>query len=117
MANQLEVVASQFRIGLYPFIRYLDSTYSPLTGSINGNSQTPGTINYAAANLATLLDTNMNANLGSGGTHIDTALGSINSLITSVGDGSSTHLALCLSRHRRCTGQPGQERSQWRLVG
>lgn len=36
----------------------------------------------------------MNANLGSGGTHIDTALGSINSLITSVGDGSSTNSTL-----------------------
>jgi hypothetical protein len=94
MANQLEVVASQFRIGLYPFIRYLNSTYSPLTGSINGNPQTPGTINYAAANLATLLDTNVNANLGSGGTLIDTAPSSINSLITSVGDGSSTSSTL-----------------------
>jgi Flp pilus assembly protein TadG len=94
MANQMEVVSSQFRIGLYPFIRYLYSSYAPLTGSINGNPQTAGTINYAAANLATLLDTNMNASLGSGGTHIDTALGSINSLITSVGDGSSTSSTL-----------------------
>jgi hypothetical protein len=118
MANQLEVVASQFRISLYPFIRYLNSTYSPLTGSINGNPQTPGTINYAAANLATLLDTNVNANLGSGGTLIDTAPSSINSLITSVGDGyfHQQHLALCLPCHRRCPGQPGQWRSQWRLV-
>ena len=31
----------------------------------------------------------MNSNLGSGGTHIDTALNSMNSLITSVGDGSA----------------------------
>ena len=87
-ANNTEKVANQFRIGLYPFIRYLYS-YFPLTSSINGSTTNSSTINYAAANLATLLDTNMNTNLGSGGTHIDTALSSVNSLITSVGDGSA----------------------------
>ncbi|WFU83243.1 pilus assembly protein [Bradyrhizobium sp. CIAT3101] len=87
-ANNTEKVANQFRIGLYPFIRYLYS-YFPLTSSINGSTTNSSTINYAAANLATLLDTNMNTNLGSGGTHIDTALSSVNTLITSVGDGSA----------------------------
>ena len=85
-------VTNQFRIGLYPFIRYLYS-YFPLTSAINGSPTNPGTINYAAANLATLLDTNMNTSLGSGGTHIDTALTSVNSLISggtgAVGDGST----------------------------
>jgi hypothetical protein len=33
----------------------------------------------------------MNANLGSGGTHIDNALSSINTLIASVGDGSASN--------------------------
>ena len=33
----------------------------------------------------------MNANLGSGGTHIDNALHSLNTVITSVGDGSSAN--------------------------
>jgi Flp pilus assembly protein TadG len=77
-ANADEKVTDQFRIGLYPFIRYLNPNYFPLTSSINGNPQTSGTINYAAANLASLLDTNTDANLGSGGTHIDNALNSLN---------------------------------------
>jgi Flp pilus assembly protein TadG len=93
-ANNREIITNQFRIGLYPFIRYLDSSYSPLTATINGSASTPGTINYAAANLATLLDTNQDANLGSGGTHIDTALNSINTLITSVGNGSASNNTL-----------------------
>jgi hypothetical protein len=91
-ANNSAKVTNQFRIGLYPFIRYLYS-YFPLTTAINGSSGTPGTINYAAANLASLLDTNMDTNLGSGGTHIDTALTSVNGLISggtgTVGDGST----------------------------
>ena len=85
-ANAREIIANQFRIGLYPFIRYLDANYFPLTSSIG--SADP--INDAAASLASELDTNMNANLGSGGTHIDTALNSINTLITSVGNGSAS---------------------------
>ena len=93
-ANNSEKVTNQFRIGLYPFIQYLYSTYFPLTSSINGSPTNSSTINYAAANLASLLDTNMNSNLGSGGTHIDTALTSINSLITSVGDGSASNNTL-----------------------
>src|SRR6202008_526737 len=87
-ANATEKITNQFRIGLYPFIRYLYS-YFPLTSSINGSTTNPSTINYAAANLATLLDTNTNTDLGSGGTHIDTALSSLNPLISSVGDGSA----------------------------
>jgi Flp pilus assembly protein TadG len=92
-ANSREVVANQFRVGLYPFIQYLYS-YFPLTSSINGSASNSSTINYGAANLASLLDTNTNANLGSGGTHIDTALSSINGLITSVGTGASWNSTL-----------------------
>ena len=84
-ANNKEIVSNQFRVGLYPFIRYLNSNYFPLTSAITGSA-----IQNAAANLATLLDTNTDPNLGSGGTHIDTALNSINTLITSVGSGSSS---------------------------
>jgi Flp pilus assembly protein TadG len=91
-ANASMKVSNQFRIGLYPFIRFLYS-YFPLTSAINGSATNPSTINYAAANLATLLDTNANTNLGSGGTHIDEALNSVNGLISSgtgtVGDGST----------------------------
>jgi Flp pilus assembly protein TadG len=92
-ANNTAKIAKQFRIGLYPFIRYL-YTYYALTSTINGSATDSSTINYAAANLATLLDTNNNASLGSGGTHIDTALSSISSLITTVGDGSATNSTL-----------------------
>jgi Flp pilus assembly protein TadG len=92
-ANSQEVVANQYRVGLYPFIQYLDS-YFPLTSSINGSASNSSTINYAAANLASLLDTNTNANLGSGGTHIDTALSSVSSLIASVGTGTSQNNTL-----------------------
>jgi hypothetical protein len=83
-------VPNEFRIGLYPFITDIDANYAPLTASINGSSSTPGTINYAAQNLATELDTNMNSTLGSGGTHIDNSLNSLNKQILGVGDGSSS---------------------------
>jgi hypothetical protein len=82
-------VPGQFRIGLFPFIRYLYQ-YFPLTSSINGDPLNSSTINYAAANLASQLDTNANSSLGSGGTHIDRAFSDLNTLITSVGNGSST---------------------------
>lgn len=87
-ANKSATVTNQFRIGLYPFIQYLYE-YFPLTTAINGSATNSSTINYAAANLATLLDTNTNSNLGSGGTHIDTALTKMNDLIKTVGDGTS----------------------------
>jgi Flp pilus assembly protein TadG len=87
-ANATEKVANQFRIGLYPFIQDLYA-YFALTSSINGSPTNPSTINYAAANLASQLDTNTNSNLGSGGTHIDTSLTTLNGLIRTVGDGSA----------------------------
>jgi Flp pilus assembly protein TadG len=93
-ANAEMQVPQQFRIGLYPFIQKLWALYSPLTSAINGDPNNSSTINYAAAKLATLLDTNMDSNLGSGGTHIDTALSSVNNLISggsgAVGDGSTS---------------------------
>jgi hypothetical protein len=89
-ANKSEVVAKQFRIGLYPFVQNL-ITYFGLTSTINASPTTSGTINYAAANLATLLDTgnSPNINIGSGGTHFENAFPSMNTIITTVGDGSS----------------------------
>ena len=85
------IVPQQFRIGLYPFIQNL-YTYFALTSTINASPTTPGTINYAAANLATLLDTGNTPNLGlgSGGTHFENAFPSMSNLITTVGDGSSS---------------------------
>jgi Flp pilus assembly protein TadG len=87
-ANATEKVTNQFRIGLYPFVQYLYA-YFALTSSINGSPTNSTTINYAAANLASQLDTNTNSNLGSGGTHFENAFSTMNSLITSVGDGSA----------------------------
>ncbi len=88
-ANASKKATNQFRIGLYPFIRYLYA-YFPLTSSIDGSPTNSSTINYAAANLASQLDTNVNANLGSGGTHFENAFPSINSLITNVGNGNAS---------------------------
>lgn len=87
-ANSTAKVTNQFRIGLYPYIQNLYA-YSALTSAISGSATTPGTINYAAANLATLLDTGQNATLGSGGTHFENAFPTMNSLISSVGTGST----------------------------
>ncbi len=80
-------VTNQFRVGLYPFIQHLE-TYFGLTSTLNGSPNTAGTINYAAAQLASLLDTGQDPALGSGGTHFENALPSINTMITSVGTGS-----------------------------
>jgi Flp pilus assembly protein TadG len=87
-ANATKTVTNQFRIGLYPFIRYLYA-YFALTSSINGSPTNSSTINYAAANLASQLDTNVNSNLGSGGTHFENAFPSMNTIISGVGDGSA----------------------------
>jgi Flp pilus assembly protein TadG len=91
-ANNSKIVTDEFRIGLYPFVQNL-ITYSAMTKTINASPTTSGTINYAAANLATLLDTGNtpDVGLGSGGTHFENAFNTMNkNIITSVGDGSST---------------------------
>ncbi len=88
-AASSEIITNQFQVGLYPFIQYLYS-YFPLTTNLTGSSTTSGTINYAAANLASLLDTGVNSNLGSGGTHFENAFPSMNSLISTVGTGASS---------------------------
>ena len=87
-ANATEKVANQFRVGLYPFIQSLYA-YFALTSSINGSPHNSSTINYAAANLASQLDTNTNSGLGSGGTHFENAFSTMNTTITSVGNGSA----------------------------
>jgi Flp pilus assembly protein TadG len=79
-------ISNQFRVGLYPFIVNLYS-YFPLTTNLTATGS--GSINGAAASLATLLDTGVNTSLGSGGTHFENALPSVNSLISSVGTGTS----------------------------
>jgi hypothetical protein len=92
-ANTGAKVPNQFRIGLYPFIQYL-YPYFALTSAINGSPTNSTTINYAAANLASQLDTNANASLGSGGTHFENAFPTMSTTITSVGDGSGPNNTL-----------------------
>ena len=82
-ASSSELVTNQFQVGLYPFIQNL-YTYSAMTTSLTGS------ISTAATNLASLLDTGVNASLGSGGTHFENAFSSMNTLISSVGTGSSS---------------------------
>jgi Flp pilus assembly protein TadG len=91
-ANATTKVTDQFKVGLYPFIQHLYA-YSSLTASINGSANNPGTINYAAANLATLLDTGQNANLGSGGTHYENAFPEMKTLIpnSNIGSGATVN--------------------------
>ncbi len=89
LANAKQVISNQFRVGLYPFIERADTNYAPLTNNFTG-----ATMTTAAANLATLLDTNTNSTLGSGGTHIDAGLNDINKAISNgvgnVGSGGSS---------------------------
>jgi Flp pilus assembly protein TadG len=99
-ASAAEQVSNQYQVGLYPFIQYLygctsvtpcsaSNAYVPLTTNLTGS-----TITNAAADLASLLDTGANSDLGSGGTHFENALSSMNSLISSVGTGAGSSNAL-----------------------
>jgi len=86
-------ISNQFKIGLFPFIQNLcwssngssNSCSVGLTSSLTGS-----TITSFATQLANLLDTGQNATLGSGGTHFENALNSMNSNITSSAIGSGT---------------------------
>jgi Flp pilus assembly protein TadG len=98
-AVKYETLTNQYQVGLFPFIQYLygctsvtpcsaSNTYFPLTTNLTATGS--GSISNAASNLATLLDTGQNANLGSGGTHFENAFASMNSAISSVGTGRSS---------------------------
>jgi Flp pilus assembly protein TadG len=90
-------VTDQFEVGLFPFIQNLcySSANSSSSCSVGLTSSLTGsTITTFAAELANLLDTGQNATLGSGGTHFENALNTMNSKITSVGTGSSSSNAL-----------------------
>ena len=90
-------VANQFQVALFPFIQNLCTASANSSNSCSvglTTSLTGSTITNFAAQLATLLDTGQNATLGSGGTHFENALNSMNSFITSVGSGASSSNAL-----------------------
>jgi hypothetical protein len=81
-AQQNEKLSNQFGVGLYPFIRYME-TYQALTTNLT-------TVSTTAASLTSLIDNgNGSSSLGSGGTHFENALPELNSVITNVGTGSS----------------------------
>jgi Flp pilus assembly protein TadG len=88
-ANSSMQVANQFQVGLYPFINQLYA-YFPLTSSLSGSATSPGTINYAAAQLSNLLDSGPNTNLGSGGTSFTNAFAGIKKIIGTAGNGVSS---------------------------
>ena len=101
-----ETLTNQFRVGIYPFINYIEDFYplsTNLTGAINtvtgGTSGTcPTTL--TSTGLVGQLDTGQNVSaqypMGSGGTHFDnviTAQGSstgIGHYITTIGTGSTS---------------------------
>src|SRR6202161_3294290 len=92
-------ISNQFRVGLFPFIQNMCSPGTTASGDVNkSNSCSVGlttslsgsTITNFAQQLANLLDTGQNATLGSGGTHFENALSSMNTYINSVGTGSGT---------------------------
>ena len=90
-------VSNQFQVGLFPFIQNLCTASANTSNSCSvglTTSLTGSTITNFAAQLASLLDTGQNATLGSGGTHFENALSSMNSFITSVGTGASSTNAL-----------------------
>jgi Flp pilus assembly protein TadG len=86
-------ISNQFRVGLFPFIQNMCSSSAGSSNSCSiglTTSLSGGTITNFAAQLANLLDTGQDATLGSGGTHFENALNSMNTLISSVGTGTSS---------------------------
>ncbi len=92
-----DAISNQFQVGLFPFIQNLCTASSGSSNSCSvglTTSLTGSTITTFAQQLANLLDTGVNTTLGSGGTHFENALNSMNSFITSVGTGSGSSNAL-----------------------
>ena len=84
---------TQFEVGLFPFIQNLCTASANSSNSCSvglTTNLTGSTITNFAAQLASLLDTGQDPTLGSGGTHFENALHSMNSFITSVGTGTSS---------------------------
>ncbi len=87
-------IPNQFRVGLYPFIQNLcyATTNNSSSCSVGLTTNlTGGTISSFATQLASLLDTGQNSTLGSGGTHFENALNTMNSSVipNPVGTGTS----------------------------
>ncbi len=89
-AQSTQKYTHQFRIGIYPFIRYAYE-YNALTYTDDTSGMS--TLNTSAANLPSLLDTGVNATLGSGGTHFENALPTANTIITKYGIGTGASVS------------------------
>jgi Flp pilus assembly protein TadG len=95
-------IANQFSVGLYPFIVNLCTASAGSSNSCSvgqTTSLTGSTITTFAEELANLLDNGgvgNNTTLGSGGTHFENALSSMNSFITNsmIGTGGSASSTL-----------------------
>ncbi|MGA8611573.1 MAG: pilus assembly protein TadG-related protein [Xanthobacteraceae bacterium] len=90
-------ISDQFQVALFPFIQNLCTASASSSNACSvglTSSLTGTTITNFANDLASLLDNGVNTTLGSGGTHFENALSSMNSFITSVGTGSSSSNAL-----------------------
>ena len=79
-AQATETIPSQYRVGLYPFIRHMQPS-QPLSANL-------ATVTTAAGTLTSLIDNGDPSGRGSGGTHFENALPELNGVITSVGNGS-----------------------------
>jgi hypothetical protein len=110
-AESTMTIPNQYRIGLYPFISQMGTLYS-LSNNLTGARTAAGT-------LGSLLDTGQSTTVyGSGGTHFENAIPAVNTLITSVGDGSGAlkpqpfvflvtdaPTTINITRHRRTAGR------------
>src|ERR1700730_12283608 len=84
-AQTTETIPSQYRVGLYPFIRHMQQ-YQPISANLATVTTQAGTTQ--AGTLTSLIDNGDPSGLGSGGTHFENALPELNGVITSVGNGS-----------------------------
>jgi hypothetical protein len=76
-----ETIPNQYRVGLYPFIVH--------TGTLFSISSNLGAAQTSAGTLGTLFDNGQSTSIyGSGGTHFENAIPELNTLITTVGNGS-----------------------------
>ena len=104
LANNYETqngVANEYQVGLFPFIQNLCTSSAGSSNSCSvglTSTLTGGTITTFASQLASLLDNggvgSANSTLGSGGTHFENALSSMNTFISTVGTGASTNSPL-----------------------
>jgi Flp pilus assembly protein TadG len=81
-ATATETITNQYRVGLYPFISQMGTLYA-LSNNLTAAQTAAGTLN-------SLLDTCQSTTAyGSGGTHFENAIPSLNTLIATVGTGSA----------------------------